>query len=149
MVIAGGETCLPIEALLAALYQSHEVQRPVFDVLSELLALAPVDGSVTHPAPGGLLVREAEEKGWCIITAFREEDGIYAEIGWRPTRDASALHACVCRFPTGTGDGEWVPQGPVALAEVLGAELHRQLPGPPRVLLSAAGEDYIRRLPQS
>lgn len=133
---------LPIEALIAALYRRFDVDRPVCQVLTELVSVVPLDYSPRVPAlRDGLLIPSAEAKGFRFHTAVRTGSSLYVEIAWQVPHHATRFHTCLCRFEVNDrevlNEGTWVAPGLVGIAPLLAKELHRVAPGSPKCLFSA------------
>ena len=137
-------TYLPLEALLSQLYSSYEVGRSIFAVLTELAELMPLSGSVRRPiAAPGLLIPEAEQKGFVLNSVVRNGKQIFAEIGWRPPNQGYVFHTCICDFAHGqaqNGDeGTWKPTCLTGVHQPLARELRVLAPGKPGTLFTPYG----------
>jgi hypothetical protein len=121
---------LPLEALLAGLYEEHRACRSIFQVLTELGTLVPL-GHPSRPLSASLelLNPEAERQGFVLSAVVADESGVYAEIGWRPPQQSYVFHTCICAFNrtlAGTpGQGRWQQAGTSGVGQVLSRELQR------------------------
>jgi hypothetical protein len=146
---------LPLDGLLTAMYRSGDISRPVFETLDELAAVVPLQSRVSHPILStGLLVPQAEARGFRLNALFQESGRVLAQFAWESGGRRVRFHACLASFqPDRTGrldSGEWVAERETGLCQVLAHELHRLVPGNPHNLLSKAGLFLIsQRLQQA
>jgi hypothetical protein len=144
------ETLLPLEALLAALYDGNEVSRSILQVLAELVSKVAIHSRVSHGITmQGLLVPRAEAAGFRLNMVIRDGDRFYAEIGWQPAGHANRFHTSICRFQLNRGglstEGVWLPAGVIGVASLLAREFHHVVPGLPREAFSLSGISLLRR----
>jgi hypothetical protein len=144
------ETFLPLEALLAALYDGNEVSRSILQVLAELVSTVAIHSRVTHAISlQGLLVTRAEASGFRLNTVIRDGDRLYAEIGWQPAGHANRFHTSICRFQLNRGglstEGVWLPAGVIGVASLLAREFHHLVPGPPKQAFSLSGASLLQQ----
>jgi hypothetical protein len=143
------EIFLPLEALLVGLYSGYKVGRSVFQLLAEFAALLPLEypGRPLAANPG-LLIPDAEERGFALSTVIHDGEEVYAEIGWRPPQQDYVFHTCICAFSRddlGTPDaGRWQPAGKIGFGQLLSQELRRLVPGAPGNLLAEAGIEHLQ-----
>ena len=135
---------LPLHALLAALYSTGEISRPVVSVLNELAAQVAFQNTVTRPiAARGLLLAEAETRGFRLNAIFQESGVVYAQVGWEPECQSTRFHVCVVSLrPCPTcklEEASWVASGEIGVSQILSEELRRIVPGNPMNLFSQAG----------
>ena len=137
---------LPVESLLFQLHQVYEVQRSIFSVLGDLALLVPLHGTVSKPIlTKGLLVAEAEQRGFRLNTLLRTDNKLVAEIVWAPSDQTYRFHVCLCSFPDGSPEpGTWVEPGMIGISQLLRGALRHMIPGPPASLLSAAGSSILK-----
>lgn len=140
---------LPLESLLAALYDRFEIYRSVSRVLSELASLVSLHHPVRRPITAcGLLSPKAETAGFRLNTILREGRIIYANIAWQTQTGFSRFHACVCKFQQdengALNDGVWQPATIPGVAPLLRRELRRLEPGAPERLFSAPGKTFLK-----
>ena len=140
---------LPLEALLAKLYTTGEISRPVFSVLNDLASQVPFEDSLTKPIDAQrLLVPQAENCGFRLNAVFQESGSIYAQVGWEPECRATRFHVGAIRFSpaadSGTKPANWVASDVIGVCQVLSEELRRLLPGNPVGLFTRAGLQLIR-----
>jgi hypothetical protein len=143
------ETFLPVEALLAALYESHEVSRSILKVLAEVGSVVPLHSHVRLAiTTKGLLVPHAEAAGFHLTKVVREGDQSYAEIEWQAAGQSNRFHCCICRFSLerrGLRDeGAWLPAGIIGVASLLAREFHQLVPGSPDTVFSPTGRSLIQ-----
>ncbi len=139
---------LPAEALLAELYSRFQVTRSVFGVLSELAGLVALSGSVRCPiATPGLLIPQAERKGFVLNSVTGQGDRVFAEIGWRPSVQRYVFHTCVCEFvcsPVGHYDaGIWRAPTLIGVHGPLLLELRHLVCGNPDTMFTPSGRSLI------
>jgi hypothetical protein len=151
-------TFLPLDALLAARYGAGTISRPVFSVLNELAALVPLQETVTNRiTQTGLLLAEADKRGFRLNAVFQEAGLFYAQIGWEPDCLPTRLHVCLASFRPGSAQNlqevQWMLGHEVGISEVLSGELRRLVPGNAIDLFSQAGADFLAtrflRFPQA
>ena len=141
--------CLPFDALLSHLYSRCQVGRSIFTVLAELTELVQLRGSVLRPvATSGLLIPEAEQKGFVLNATFSENERICVEIGWRPPSRGYVFHTCLCDFGLNQGEsiapGIWKPAGVIGVGQPLTRALRTLFPGAPSTLITAKGRSFIQ-----
>jgi len=140
---------LPLEALLAALYRSCEIARPLRDLLNELVAVVPIyNRGIGQIRTEGLLTPEAEARGFRLNTFFQESELIYAQLGWESKSQSTRFHVCLATFQwhpdRRLNHGSWVTPREVGVSQILADELHRLVRGNPTALLSEAGINFLK-----
>jgi hypothetical protein len=140
---------LPIDSLLAALYRSHNVARPIFQLLTELASVLPLHHPVTNPITArNLLTAEAEALGFRLNAVYQEPRRILVQFGWQPASGSPRFHVCIAAFhlnTSGNSDrGTWVDERDPGVSKILAIQLHRECPGDPARLLTFSGMDLLR-----
>jgi hypothetical protein len=131
---------VPSESLLLRLYRTHDVRRPVSDVLRELASCVPLHSAVTRPiSASGLLASAVEERGYRLHSLLPSCRQLIAEIAWKSPGVDYRYHVCLCAFGDGHDGGEWMKPGLIGVSLLLSEELRRLVHGPPVTLFSAAG----------
>lgn len=135
---------LPLDALLAALYSTGEIARPIFSVLEELAAQVPFHNALRKPiAAQSLLSPEAETRGFRLNAVFHESGLIYAQVGWEPECQSTRFHVCAVSFRTSPGSRleavSWVAPREIGVCQMLSKELRRIVRGDPMGLFSESG----------
>lgn len=149
IVVAQDQTYVPFEAVIAALYRSEEVARPIRDVLGELAQLVLIEAEPQDDLPNhGLLIPAAESEGFRVAHAVKDGDEMLLGICWQPRSSSSRFHVLNGVFRLSPElSGEWIEPPPdVGVACQLASELHRLFPTSPCQLLSAGGHQLIATL---
>lgn len=141
-------TFLPLGALLAECYRTGKISRPVFSVLNELAALAPLQEPVTNRiTKTGLLLAKAEARGFRLNAVVQDAGLFYAQVGWEPEGSSTRLHVCCASFGSGTPQNleevQWMPPGEIGMSAVLAGELRRLVPGKAIDLFNQAGIHFL------
>jgi hypothetical protein len=142
-------TYLPLEALLSGLYSRFEISRSIFVVLAELTELVSLSGCVRRPIGiSGLLIPEAEQKGFLLNSVFRESERIFAEIGWQHPLQEYVFHTCLCGFSSKRIErgepGIWTAAGVIGVNQPLSRELRNIAPGSPSSLFTPLGQSFLK-----
>ena len=142
-------TFLPLESVLAHLYQTHNGARCIFDLLSDLTTRIPIRNKLVRPFNrSGLLIPEVETRGYFLNTGLQGDQGLIAEIGWRPREGHAAFHVGLCKFgpDNPVGDAQWVSGLTIGISQLLSLELRRGTPGNPASLFTPLGLYLVSQL---
>ena len=131
---------VPLESLLLSLYRTHDVARPVCDLLRELASCVQLHSTVTSPIlTTGLLANAIEERGFRLNTLVPSSCQLIADIAWNPPGADHRFHVCLCAFGASQEDGEWMKPGLIGVSQLLSDELRQIIQGPPAALFSPEG----------
>jgi hypothetical protein len=140
---------LPLESVLAHLYQTHNGARCIFDLLGDLTNRIPVQNTLVRPLNRhGLLVPEVECRGYFLNTFLAGDQGFIAEIAWRTRGSHVSFHVGLCKFRPNEpiGGAQWVSSGSIGVSELLLRELRRSAAGNPTNLFTPLGLELASQL---
>ena len=143
-----GQTHLPLDALLAVLYRSRHVCRPIYQILNELAGVIPLHSQVTNQTVvRDALSPELEANGFRLNAIYRQPHQMHVQIAWQPESCSARLHVCTVNFLLDHGglpnSGKWIPLRQIGVCQILAKELRRLVPGTPANLFSCAGSQLL------
>jgi hypothetical protein len=148
VVGVSGQNYLPLDALLAALYRSRHVCRPIYQILNELAGVIPLYSQVTNQTVvRDVLSPELESNGFRLNAIYRQPHQMHVQIAWQPESCSARLHVCTVNFLLDHGglpnSGKWIPLRQIGVCQILAKELRRLVPGTPANLFSCAGSQLL------